>query len=112
MTTALLQGASAASGCLCHLSHVRVSTLCLCPLSRRCPSLTPGPPHAFPSHRVDNNHLLLLMIHVFRENEEQLFKVSPRDSRANKNQHSAVRWDGPARPEGGICGPGQGERPA
>lgn len=25
--------------------------------------------------RVDNNHLLLLMIHVFRENEEQLFKV-------------------------------------
>lgn len=26
-------------------------------------------------YRVDNNHLLLLMIHVFRENEEQLFKV-------------------------------------
>lgn len=26
--------------------------------------------------RVDNNHLLLLMIHVFRENEEQLFKVT------------------------------------
>lgn len=26
-------------------------------------------------HRVDNNHLLLLMIHVFRENEEQLFRV-------------------------------------
>uniref|UniRef100_A0A8C8HGJ9 RUN domain-containing protein n=1 Tax=Oncorhynchus tshawytscha TaxID=74940 RepID=A0A8C8HGJ9_ONCTS len=26
--------------------------------------------------KVDNNHLLLLMIHVFRENEEQLFKVS------------------------------------
>uniref|UniRef100_I3MLS2 Pleckstrin homology domain-containing family M member 2 n=1 Tax=Ictidomys tridecemlineatus TaxID=43179 RepID=I3MLS2_ICTTR len=25
--------------------------------------------------RVDNNHLLLLMIHVFRENEEQLFKM-------------------------------------
>ncbi|KAM3617440.1 uncharacterized protein V6R79_006178 [Siganus canaliculatus] len=25
--------------------------------------------------KVDNNHLLLLMIHVFRENEEQLFKV-------------------------------------
>lgn len=25
--------------------------------------------------RVDNNHLLLLMIYVFRENEEQLFKV-------------------------------------
>ncbi|NWW82305.1 PKHM2 protein, partial [Climacteris rufus] len=25
--------------------------------------------------RVDNNHLLLLMIHVFRENEEQLFRV-------------------------------------
>lgn len=25
--------------------------------------------------RVDNNLLLLLMIHVFRENEEQLFKV-------------------------------------
>lgn len=25
--------------------------------------------------RVDNNHLLLLMIHVFRENEEQLLKV-------------------------------------
>lgn len=24
---------------------------------------------------VDNNHLLLLMIHVFRENEEQLFKM-------------------------------------
>lgn len=24
---------------------------------------------------MDNNHLLLLMIHVFRENEEQLFKV-------------------------------------
>uniref|UniRef100_A0A8C9JGP9 Pleckstrin homology and RUN domain containing M2 n=1 Tax=Panthera tigris altaica TaxID=74533 RepID=A0A8C9JGP9_PANTA len=32
--------------------------------------------------RVDNNHLLLLMIHVFRENEEQLFKVSPRSSGA------------------------------
>lgn len=26
--------------------------------------------------RVDNNHLLLLMIHVFRENEEQLYKVN------------------------------------
>ncbi|XP_072553097.1 pleckstrin homology domain-containing family M member 2 isoform X2 [Salminus brasiliensis] len=26
--------------------------------------------------RVDNNHLLLLMIHVFRENEEQLFKMA------------------------------------
>uniref|UniRef100_A0A3Q3A465 Pleckstrin homology domain-containing family M member 2 n=1 Tax=Kryptolebias marmoratus TaxID=37003 RepID=A0A3Q3A465_KRYMA len=26
-------------------------------------------------HLVDNNHLLLLMIHVFRENEEQLFKM-------------------------------------
>lgn len=25
--------------------------------------------------KVDNNHLLLLMIHVFRENEEQLFKM-------------------------------------
>ncbi|XP_053941904.1 pleckstrin homology domain-containing family M member 2 isoform X4 [Cuculus canorus] len=25
--------------------------------------------------RVDNNHLLLLMIHVFRENEEQLFRM-------------------------------------
>ncbi|KAI1892636.1 hypothetical protein AGOR_G00135610 [Albula goreensis] len=25
--------------------------------------------------RVDNNHLLLLMIHVFRENEEQLYKM-------------------------------------
>ncbi|XP_031422217.1 pleckstrin homology domain-containing family M member 2 isoform X3 [Clupea harengus] len=25
---------------------------------------------------VDNNHLLLLMIHVFRENEEQLFKMA------------------------------------
>uniref|UniRef100_A0A8C5K747 Pleckstrin homology domain-containing family M member 2 n=2 Tax=Jaculus jaculus TaxID=51337 RepID=A0A8C5K747_JACJA len=25
--------------------------------------------------RVDNNHLLLLMLHVFRENEEQLFKM-------------------------------------
>lgn len=25
---------------------------------------------------MDNNHLLLLMIHVFRENEEQLFKVT------------------------------------
>ena len=34
-------------------------------------------------HRVDNNHLLLLMIHVFRENEEQLFRVrgSPSISR-------------------------------
>uniref|UniRef100_A0A8C2M0K3 Pleckstrin homology domain-containing family M member 2 n=1 Tax=Cricetulus griseus TaxID=10029 RepID=A0A8C2M0K3_CRIGR len=31
---------------------------------------------AHPSEfRVDNNHLLLLMIHVFRENEEQLFKM-------------------------------------
>lgn len=40
------------------------------------------PPHACPSRRVDNNHLLLLMIHVFRENEEQLFKVSPRSSGA------------------------------
>lgn len=30
---------------------------------------------------MDNNHLLLLMIHVFRENEEQLFKVSPGSSR-------------------------------
>lgn len=26
--------------------------------------------------KVDNNHLLLLMIHVFRENEEQLFKMA------------------------------------
>lgn len=25
---------------------------------------------------MDNNHLLLLMIHVFKENEEQLFKVN------------------------------------
>ncbi|XP_077693330.1 pleckstrin homology domain-containing family M member 2 isoform X1 [Eretmochelys imbricata] len=31
---------------------------------------------AHPSEfRVDNNHLLLLMIHVFRENEEQLFRM-------------------------------------
>lgn len=27
---------------------------------------------------MDNNHLLLLMIHVFRENEEQLLKVKPK----------------------------------
>uniref|UniRef100_A0A8C2G5J0 Pleckstrin homology domain-containing family M member 2 n=1 Tax=Cyprinus carpio TaxID=7962 RepID=A0A8C2G5J0_CYPCA len=32
--------------------------------------------HALYLHNmVDNNHLLLLMIHVFRENEEQLFKM-------------------------------------
>lgn len=48
-------------------------------MERRVTScLTPAPPAPCPCHRVDNNHLLLLMIHVFRENEEQLFKVSPR----------------------------------
>lgn len=48
------------------------------PAPRRCPS------PAVSLHRVDNNHLLLLMIHVFRENEEQLFRVrwSPSLSRA------------------------------
>lgn len=45
-----------------------------------CPSWTHPGPRLCPSctvslHRVDNNHLLLLMIHVFRENEEQLFRV-------------------------------------
>lgn len=45
-----------------------------------CPSWTHPAPHLCPPstvslHRVDNNHLLLLMIHVFRENEEQLFRV-------------------------------------
>lgn len=45
-----------------------------------CPSWTHPAPCVCPSsavslHRVDNNHLLLLMIHVFRENEEQLFRV-------------------------------------
>lgn len=45
-----------------------------------CPSWTHPAPCLCPSstvslHRVDNNHLLLLMIHVFRENEEQLFRV-------------------------------------
>ncbi|XP_075762439.1 pleckstrin homology domain-containing family M member 2 isoform X2 [Pelodiscus sinensis] len=34
--------------------------------------LEPAHPSEF---RVDNNHLLLLMIHVFRENEEQLFRM-------------------------------------
>uniref|UniRef100_A0A8C9Q3Z1 Pleckstrin homology domain-containing family M member 2 n=1 Tax=Spermophilus dauricus TaxID=99837 RepID=A0A8C9Q3Z1_SPEDA len=33
-----------------------------------------GPRHSQRT-QVDNNHLLLLMIHVFRENEEQLFKM-------------------------------------
>uniref|UniRef100_K9IPP9 Pleckstrin homology domain-containing family M member 2 n=1 Tax=Desmodus rotundus TaxID=9430 RepID=K9IPP9_DESRO len=62
----------------------------LCPLKRDQPSPCPssaedsgvdegqGSPSEV-SHsaefRVDNNHLLLLMIHVFRENEEQLFKM-------------------------------------
>ncbi|XP_060614837.2 pleckstrin homology domain-containing family M member 2 isoform X2 [Anolis sagrei] len=36
------------------------------------PSEAAGHPSEF---RVDNNHLLLLMIHVFRENEEQLFRM-------------------------------------
>uniref|UniRef100_A0A671UL66 Pleckstrin homology domain-containing family M member 2 n=1 Tax=Sparus aurata TaxID=8175 RepID=A0A671UL66_SPAAU len=35
--------------------------------------------------KVDNNHLLLLMIHVFRENEEQLFKVKRDDSFFNSH---------------------------
>ncbi|XP_008316676.1 pleckstrin homology domain-containing family M member 2 isoform X2 [Cynoglossus semilaevis] len=38
---------------------------------QRSPSETSHPAE----FRVDNNHLLLLMIHVFRENEEQLFKM-------------------------------------
>ncbi|KAF6110765.1 pleckstrin homology and RUN domain containing M2 [Phyllostomus discolor] len=62
----------------------------LCPVKREQPSPCPssaedsgvdegqGSPSEV-SHsaefRVDNNHLLLLMIHVFRENEEQLFKM-------------------------------------
>uniref|UniRef100_A0A3P9A7S8 Pleckstrin homology domain containing, family M (with RUN domain) member 2 n=1 Tax=Esox lucius TaxID=8010 RepID=A0A3P9A7S8_ESOLU len=41
---------------LAEFNHIVVLTLCGC-------------------FRVDNNHLLLLMIHVFRENEEQLFKM-------------------------------------
>lgn len=53
------------------------------------PSLTPRSPHTCPFHRVDNNHLLLLMIHVFRENEEQLFRVSPGRWR-KQGQHSWV----------------------
>lgn len=76
-TLAPCQGQShdsyAPSGCLCG----RVGLCHLLPLP------SPDTPHTCPSHRVDNNHLLLLMIHVFRENEEQLFKVSPRNSRAS-----------------------------
>lgn len=54
-----------------------------------CPSWTHPASHLCPSsavslHRVDNNHLLLLMIHVFRENEEQLFRV--RDLHQSKDQ--------------------------
>lgn len=40
--------------------------------------------------RVDNNHLLLLMIHVFRENEEQLFKVKRDDSFFNCFERSYI----------------------
>lgn len=58
-----------------------------------CPSWTHPAPHLCPSstvclHRVDNNHLLLLMIHVFRENEEQLFRV---------------RWSQSISHEGPLC---------
>lgn len=57
------------------------------------PRLTPLLPTLVPvCHRVDNNHLLLLMIHVFRENEEQLFKVSPRSGEPSRDAAKAG-WD-------------------
>lgn len=59
----------------------------------RCvtPRLTAPLPTLVPvCHRVDNNHLLLLMIHVFRENEEQLFKVSPRSGEPSSDQQRRV----------------------
>nr|XP_057941435.1 pleckstrin homology domain-containing family M member 2 isoform X2 [Doryrhamphus excisus] len=37
--------------------------------------LSPSEIHHPAEFKVDNNHLLLLMIHVFRENEEQLFRM-------------------------------------
>ncbi|XP_066546720.1 pleckstrin homology domain-containing family M member 2 isoform X2 [Amia ocellicauda] len=41
----------------------------------RLPPTSPSETSHQSEFRVDNNHLLLLMIHVFRENEEQLFKM-------------------------------------
>lgn len=87
-TTALLLGACATPSCACLLS-VSVS-----PVPPRPQPDTVPPTCAPPPHRVDNNHLLLLMIHVFRENEEQLFKVSPRDSRADRSQQAQARQGG------------------
>lgn len=70
---------------------------------RTRPHVTPRP--LLSLHRVDNNHLLLLMIHVFRENEEQLFRVRWRQSvsRAGlalglcrpRAEHASLRTDDP-----------------
>lgn len=64
------------------------------------PRLTPLLPTLVPvCHRVDNNHLLLLMIHVFRENEEQLFKVSPRSGEPSRDGSKG----GLGQPHSSVC---------
>lgn len=84
----------------CRLSHLRVIVSILARL--RAPRWPlPASALADPSssrhlspHRVDNNHLLLLMIHVFRENEEQPFRVSPGDPKNEQEPHreGMARW--------------------
>lgn len=78
-------------------------------LSHPCRSMTACPPHACPSHRVDNNHLLLLMIHVFRENEEQLFRVSSRNKNESQVQGEAGQPE-PVRKGSVLPGPAGSHR--
>ncbi|XP_077464573.1 pleckstrin homology domain-containing family M member 2 isoform X1 [Stigmatopora argus] len=46
-----------------------------CEMSLQDEKLSPSESSHPAEFKVDNNHLLLLMIHVFRENEEQLFRM-------------------------------------
>lgn len=76
---------------ICQSSRDGRSSLLVGDGKRVTPRLTPpSRPLSLSCHRVDNNHLLLLMIHVFRENEEQLFKVSPRSGEPSSDQQRRV----------------------